>query len=133
MRTCAPPCTACRAGTDARRGRAALDLARHASNDTTSILSLVRSLIHYRRQNASLSEGEWRLLSRESDVFAYERGNGDDPILVVLDFTSHPRVWFAPTSTKVRVVISTHDDRRAEAVGSTVSLRANEGLLIEST
>jgi alpha-glucosidase len=95
--------------------------------DKTSILFLVRSLLHYRREHETLSQGEWRLLSRESDV----RRNGDNRIFVVLNFTANPQVWSAPPSTKATVAISTHGDRRGEHVGSTLCLRANEGLLIE--
>jgi alpha-glucosidase len=101
------------------------------SNDKASILTLVRSLIHYRRQHTSLLQGEWRLLSRKDDVLAYERRNGENRLIVVLNFTANPRAWSTPASTKVRVAISTHGDRHGEPVGSTLSLRGNEGLLIE--
>ena len=101
------------------------------THDKTSILFLVRSLLHYRREHESLSQGEWRLLSRESDALAYERRNGDNRIFVVLNFTADPRVWSAPASTTASVAISTLGDRRGEPVGSTLYLRANEGLLLE--
>jgi alpha-glucosidase len=91
------------------------------SHDKTSILFLVRRLLHYRREHAALSQGEWRLLSRESDVLAYERRNRDNRIFVVLNFTADPQGWSAPASTKASVAISTHGDRRGEP----------EGLLIE--
>jgi alpha-glucosidase len=100
------------------------------SNDKMSILYLVRSLLHFRRQHASLSQGKWRLLSRESDVLAYERRNGEHRIIVVLNFAANPRAWSTPASTKARVAISTHGDRHGEPVGSILSLRGNEGLLI---
>jgi alpha-glucosidase len=99
-------------------------------HDKTSILFLVRSLLHYRREHESLSQGEWRLLSWEGNVLAYERRNGDNRIFVVLNFTADPQVWSALGSTKASVAISTHGDRRGEPVGSTLCLRANEGLLI---
>ncbi len=101
------------------------------SKDKTSILCLIRSLLHYRRDHAPLSQGGWRLLSREGDILAYERRNGDVRIVVVLNFTADPRAWSAPLSTKARVAISTYGDRRGDSVGSILSLRANEGLLIE--
>ncbi len=101
------------------------------SNDKTSILTLVRSLLHYRRKHASLSQGKWRLLSRESDVLAYERRSGKNRTIVVLNFAGYPRAWSPPANTKARVAISTHGDRRGEPVGSILSLRSNEGLLIE--
>jgi hypothetical protein len=84
-----------------------------------------------RREHASLTQGEWRLLSRVSDVLAYERRNGENRIIVVLNFTADPQVWSAPASTKATIAISTHGDRRGEPVGSTLCLRASEGLLIE--
>jgi alpha-glucosidase len=101
------------------------------SNDKTSILFLVQSLLHYRRQHAALSQGEWGLLSRESGILGYERRNGDSRIYVILNFTADPQVWSVPTSTKAKIAISTHGDRRGEPVGSILTLRANEGLLIE--
>jgi alpha-glucosidase len=101
------------------------------TGDKTSMLFLVRSLLHYRREHASLSQGKWRLLSLESDVLAYERRNGDSRIFVVLNFTAHPWARSTATFAKARVAISTHGDRRGELVGSTLYLRANEGLLIE--
>jgi alpha-glucosidase len=91
----------------------------------------VRSLLHYRRQHAALSQGKWGLLSRKSGVLAYERCEGDSRIFVILNFTADPQAWSAPTSNKAKVAISTHGDRRGEPVGSTLALRANEGLLIE--
>lgn len=99
--------------------------------DIASILTLVRSLLHYRRKHASLHMGEWRLLSSENDVLAYERVSGDEHVFVALNFSDDPRSWSPPISTGARVAISTHGDRRGESVRSTVSLRASEGLLIE--
>ena len=69
------------------------------SNDKTSILFLARSLLHYRREHASLSQGEWRLLSGESDVLAYERRIGENRIFVVLNFAVNPRAWCTTAST----------------------------------
>jgi len=101
------------------------------SNDKTSILFLVRSLLQYRRGHAPLSQGEWRLLSSDSDVLAYERRHGDGRIYVVLNFAASPQAWSARPATKTRVAISTYGDRRGDSAGSMVSLRAHEGLLIE--
>jgi alpha-glucosidase len=101
------------------------------SIDETSLLFLVRSLLHYRSQHTSLSHGEWRLLSRNSNILAYQRHHGDNRIIVVLNYTADPQAWSVNTATKVRVAISTHGDRRGEPVLSTLRLRANEGLLLE--
>jgi alpha-glucosidase len=101
-------------------------------DDKTSILVLVRSLLQYRREHVALTQGQWRLLSRENDILAYERRNGDDRLIVVLNFSAHPRAWHSPISTKARVAISTHGDLSGESVGQAPNLRANEGLLIEA-
>ncbi|MGB8899580.1 MAG: hypothetical protein WCC90_10335 [Methylocella sp.] len=101
------------------------------SIDETSLLFLVRSLLHYRSQHTSLSHGEWRLLSRNSSILAYQRHHGDNRIIVVLNYTADQQAWFVNTATKVRIAISTHGDRRGEPVLSTLRLRANEGLLLE--
>jgi alpha-glucosidase len=101
-------------------------------HDATSILSLVRSLLHYRRRSAALKEGEWSLLSQDSSILAYKRGWGEYSIIVVLNFSGLPRIWSNPAGGEPRIAISTHGDRRAEAVGTTVPLRANEGLMMET-
>jgi alpha-glucosidase len=46
------------------------------SSDETSILSLIRTVLHYRRNHTSLSQGEWHLLARDSSILAYERRDG---------------------------------------------------------
>jgi alpha-glucosidase len=101
------------------------------SVDVTSILFLVRTLLHYRRNHASLSQGEWHLLSRDSGILAYERGHGNNRTIVVLNFTADPQAWSGHTPTKVRVAISTHGERAGEVFGSALRLRANEGLILE--
>ena len=65
-------------------------------HDETSILSLVRSLLHYRRRSAALKEGEWSLLSQDSSILAYKRGWGEYSIVVVLNFSGLPRIWSNP-------------------------------------
>ena len=101
------------------------------SEDGASILVLVRSLLHYRREHAALSAGNWRALSRDGDVLAYERGGDEDQIIVVLNFTASPQAWSAPTARNLKIAISTHGDRRGESFEAEVSLRGNEGLLVE--
>ncbi|WOJ89237.1 alpha-amylase family glycosyl hydrolase [Methylocapsa polymorpha] len=100
-------------------------------NEPASILSLARGLLHYRRQHASLSEGSWRLLDCRDELLAYERREGDDRTLVALNFGSAPQGWTPPPGTPaLKIAISTHCDRQGEAVGPTLSLRPDEGLLL---
>ncbi len=100
------------------------------SQDATSSLSLLRKLLHFRRDHASLSEGTWRLLSRDCNVLAYERRIAGDRALVALNFTGNPQVWSAPALSNLRIAISTYGDCRDVAVSSTLSLRPNEGIVI---
>lgn len=101
-------------------------------NEETSILLLVRDLLHYRRNHVALSQGAWRLLSRSESLLAYERCDGADRVFIVLNFTADSRSWSPPVVAKAKIALSTHGDRRNERLESTVSLRANEGLLIET-
>ncbi|MCL2452308.1 MAG: alpha-amylase family glycosyl hydrolase [Alphaproteobacteria bacterium] len=101
------------------------------SHDETSILCLVRTLLHYRRNHMSLSRGSWRPLGSDDSIFAYERRHGDDRIIIVLNFTAHPQAWSVSIPSRLSVAISTHGDRRNELVGSSLRLRANEGLVLE--
>jgi hypothetical protein len=57
---------------------------------------------------------------------------GEYSIIVVLNFSGLPRIWPKPAGEELCVAISTHGDRRAETVGTTVNLRANEGLVMET-
>ena len=66
------------------------------SENKKSILSLVRNLLHYRREHFSLQEGTWRSLSTDSNVLAYERRKDFDRIIVVLNFSADPQVWPMP-------------------------------------
>ncbi len=101
------------------------------SNETTSMLVLVRTLLHYRRKCPSLSCGAWRLLSQENDVLAYERSDGQSRVIVALNFASEPRVHHFDPSTELRIAISTHGDRQSEKIEQNLNLRPNEGLVIE--
>jgi len=100
------------------------------SKDKKSILSLVRNLLHYRREHFSLQEGTWRSLSTDSNVLAYERRKDFDRTIVVLNFSADPQVRSIPEFGRLRVAISTCGDREGEEVGSILHLRSNEGLLI---
>ena len=100
------------------------------SESKKSILSLVRTLLRYRREHFSLQEGTWRSLSTDSNVLAYERQKDFDRTIVVLNFSADPQIWSIPEFGRLRVAISTCGDREGEEVGSILHVRSNEGLLI---
>lgn len=102
------------------------------SEEPSSILSLVRRLLHYRRDHASLSSGTWRRLDCGGDLLAFERRGDVEQTIIVLNFGGAAQVWSVPPeSQKVRIAISTYCDRDGEKVGSALRLRPNEGLVLE--
>jgi alpha-glucosidase len=100
--------------------------------DDSSILALTHRLLRYRRERASLTLGAWRLLSREADVFAYERESGNEHNVVVLNFSNAPRRWAPPRQMSGKIAISTHGDRHGETVAAMIELRADEGVVFET-
>lgn len=100
-------------------------------DDETSILHLTRKLLHYRRAHQSLSGGELRILTQSSDVLAYEREHGNERVIVVLNFGVHPQAWPASDAIMFRAALSTHGGRTGELIGSALSLRPNEGVILE--
>jgi alpha-glucosidase len=103
------------------------------SAEPTSMLSLVRLLLRYRRTHGSLSHGSWRRLKSRGDLLAYERCCNGERIVVVLNFGGTEQNWSAPAEGRgLRIAISTHCDRGGEAVRTSLCLRPDEGVVLEA-
>ena len=103
------------------------------SVDPASMLSLVRLLLRYRRAHDSLSRGSWRRLDSHGDLLAYERHYENEQTFVVLNFGGAAQSWSIPPELDgLRIAISTHCDRRGEAVRTSLCLRSDEGLVLEA-
>ncbi len=103
------------------------------SADPASMLSLVRLLLRYRRAHVSLSRGSWRGLPCGADLLAYERRHDDERTFVILNFSDKTKTWPVPHDLpELRIAISTHCDRRGEAAPTSLVLRSNEGLVLET-
>jgi alpha-glucosidase len=90
------------------------------SADAASIWSLYRSLLWMRRASRALSAGNVRILGASDAVLAYERVEGDERLVVVLNFTDAPAEL--PIDEPVGpCVLSTRGDIRRGA------LQASEG------
>lgn len=100
------------------------------SDDRQSILNLTRRLLHYRRKRKAIQVGAWRELSRGESVLAYERIEGDDRVVVALNFSDAPRCWECPMTAGARIAVSTSGRREGEIVGSVIELSGNEGVVI---
>src|SRR6185503_1785837 len=99
--------------------------------DPRSSLTLYRRLIALRRESDALATGGWAAHPAADDAcVAYVREAGEERKLVALNLTGSDRpVDLQATGA---IVLSTHLDREAEPVEGVVTLRADEGLVIDA-
>jgi alpha-glucosidase len=95
-----------------------------------SMLSLYRRLISVRQSEPALMVGSYRPIPAEGDILAYTREAEGQRFLIVLNFGRQDQTFSSPRVTGGEIVVSTLMDREGEAVGPTVQLRPNEGILI---
>jgi alpha-glucosidase len=99
--------------------------------DPASILTLYRRLIELRRRRRALSIGGYVPVDVGGHVFAYERRHGGERLLVALNLWHEPHDLPLVPSAPGRVLLSTHLDRDGEAVERMLSLRPDEGVIVE--
>jgi glycosidase len=96
-----------------------------------SMLSLTRRLLAVRRRRASLHRGSYRPIDGTPEgVFAFVRAHDDDRVIVAVNFQDRPAAVELPPGTG-QVVVSTHPDAAAPAPGAALTLRPNEGIVLE--
>lgn len=93
------------------------------AGDPASMLSLVRSLIAFRRAQPALSLGSYERVHAGDGVFAYARAQGNARLAVALNLTAEPRAL--PIRGEAR--LSTIHDRTLSEVES---LLPNEGVIL---
>ena len=95
------------------------------------MLSLYRQLLQLRRAHPALSIGDYVPIAMTGDLLAYIRRTADERFLVALNLGSEPYA-LSLTSLGVsgRPVLSTHLDLSQEAPTETISLRADEGVIV---
>ena len=93
-----------------------------------SILNLYRQLIELRRNSSALIHGAIDSVEVEGNILKYERCQGNKRLAIALNFSRDPAQVSHPPG---RLLASTHLDRMGEEVGQRVSLRANEGIIVE--
>jgi len=98
-----------------------------------SILNLYRSLLAYRRANRALQVGAYHPLDDvPEDCFVYLRKTTDgNQVLVVLNFSSKAQQLHLNGLGKGNLVVSTYLDRTGEVDLSSLSLRGDEGIMVE--
>jgi alpha-glucosidase len=101
-------------------------------SDPASIYRLYQKLIQMRRQFKALAIGRYCPVAASDNVLAYERVHGSQAFLVALNLGSaHAMLERTGASRPARIVLSTFADRESEAVGKTLVLRADEGVVVE--
>jgi alpha-glucosidase len=98
--------------------------------DPTSMLSFYEKMIALRRAELALATGGYRHVTQVDDVFAYARVDPKSgrELVIALNFGAQPHAL--PVRTGGRVLLSTTVARTNQLAGSTLSLAANEGVIV---
>jgi len=106
--------------------------AAHLGADRQSILSLYRALIKLRKETPALVSGAYVPIAAEGELLLYKRQDDEGLILIALNLGGDAvSVQSDSIGFSGEVLLSTLMDRDGEAVGETLELRGNEGLIIK--
>jgi glycosidase len=100
------------------------------------MLNYFRKLLAYRGASPALKWGSYRSLDpgsaqAQANCFVFERQAGDQRLLVALNFSAQDHELSLPGLSTGRITLSTTLDREGAVNLSKVTLRANEGYIIE--
>jgi alpha-glucosidase len=97
-----------------------------------SLLTLYKRLIELRRAETALSVGAFARLPADDDLLAYVRRTDDRRILVVLNLGSKLQSFdLAPLACSCRLLLSSYLDKTPQPLAQNLSVRPDEGLIIE--
>lgn len=101
-------------------------------SEPRSMLQMMKQLIALRQKTPALNHGSYTPIAvAEPDVMAYLRTDGEEKILVVLNFSDTAHIVNLPTGHwKGQFLLSTRLDRTGEISLESVQLRRNEGLIL---
>jgi alpha-glucosidase len=101
-------------------------------DDPRSLLNLVHTLTHLRRDMPALQIGDYRSLdTHNDDIFAYERFTPEQRLLVVLNFSAgDQQVELNSLGTSGELLCTTYLDQTGPRDLGQLALRPDEGLLI---
>ena len=106
---------------------------KNQKDDPESMLSLYRKLILLRRQEASLSVGEYYPVFNDNQMMAFIReAPGQQAFLILLNLTHRP-CFFRQRQTDYKgvIVVSTAPEIEGSEVGNTISLNGDEGIIVK--
>jgi alpha-glucosidase len=105
-----------------------------AGENPESMLSLYRRLISLRRAEPALAVGSYTPLPATGDLIAYIREESNRRFLVALNLGHEPQTLDpSREDLKGRITLGTHLDRDGEDIDGSISLRSDEGLVVELT
>jgi alpha-glucosidase len=99
--------------------------------DPRSMLHLHRQLLALRRREPALASGGWAPIGVSGSVLAYERSVPGRRLLIALELGGQPADLALDSLADARVLLSTELDRTGELVSGMLSLRADEGVILE--
>ncbi|GEO98684.1 alpha-amylase family glycosyl hydrolase [Methylobacterium haplocladii] len=103
-------------------------------DDSGSILTLHRRLLHLRRDHAALSIGGYRTVSSPAelseDLFVYERYEGEATVRVVLNFGDRERRLTLPGGAVWIVLLSSRSGRSGAHEAGELAVAPSEGLIL---
>jgi len=101
-------------------------------NDPHSMLTLYHELIALRRREPALAVGSYSSVPAPHELLAYRRQHGNRQLMIVLNFGHNPHGFeYSSSLGRGTIVLSTHLDRQGEAVHGRLSLRGDEGVVIQ--
>jgi alpha-glucosidase len=99
--------------------------------DRQSILSLYRALIKLRKKTPALVSGAYVPLAAQGELLLYKRQDGEGSLLIALNLGHEPvSVRSDSIGLGGEILLSTSMDRGGEAIGETLELRGNEGVIV---
>jgi alpha-glucosidase len=97
-----------------------------------SVLNLYRRLLARRSAAPALQQGSYRALDDVPEAcYTFLREFDEDQILVTLNFPNRKQHLAMPSLDEAVIVVSTHLDRSGAVDPGALSLRGNEGMIIE--
>lgn len=98
-----------------------------------SMLTLHRRLLALRRQSRALSSGAIRLLPAEGDLLAYERDDGEERMLILLNFGGQAQQFELPEDIMTLEPLLSTLDHMPDAAERTLIVAPDEGLILRVT
>jgi alpha-glucosidase len=99
--------------------------------DPDSMLSLYQQLLSLRRAEPALHVGDYRSLDVGPEVLGFVREHDRRRLVVLLNLTAQS-VPISGATELGRVLVSTHRDRTGSSFAGSASLRADEGVVVET-